>query len=56
MNKKENKIRLKRAEITQLLLYAKEREYDGWYYGNKKQFEKRHKKIIDYLRICLGEK
>jgi len=41
---------LTRAEINQLLAYCEERDKDGWYYGNKKQFENRHKQIIKKLK------
>ena len=40
------------AEVQQLLSYAHARDkgWDGgWYYGNKKFFEKRHKEILAKL-------
>ena len=47
---------LRKAHFKQLLTYIKERELEGWYYGNKKYFDIRHEdlkkwviKIIDLL-------
>jgi len=39
------------AELNQLLEYCFERERSIWYYGNKEQFEKRHKSIIKKLNL-----
>jgi len=54
-----DEVNIKGLRVThfhQLLSYIKQREDDGWYYGNKKQFEQRHKDlqkwvegIIDYV-------
>ena len=33
---------LRLSHLRQLQAYIEHREIDGWYYGNKKQFEKRH--------------
>ena len=41
---------LRLAHLRQLQEYIKNRERDGWYYGNKKQFEKRH----DDLSVWIG--
>ena len=44
---------LRRSHIEQLLAYVLERERDNWYYGNKKQFEKRHEEIKNLLTHLL---
>ena len=36
------RLNFSRLELQQLLSYCEERDKDGWYYGSKKQFEKRH--------------
>lgn len=42
------------AEADQLYSYAKAREYDGWYSGNRDHFEQRHKGIMaEFLRHSL---
>ncbi len=33
---------LRKTHLEQLLSYIKERDKTEWYYGNKKQFQKRH--------------
>lgn len=43
------------AQIRQLLSYCEEREREGWYRGNKAHFEKRHKKIIEYLESLINK-
>jgi len=48
-------IKLKRTEVQQLLSYCEERDRDGWYYGNKEQFEKRHFEIMTQLERALEE-
>ena len=40
---------LRRAHFTQLLAYVTNREREGWYYGNRSQFEKRHSDLIKWL-------
>ena len=37
------------TELRQLLEYARVREDEGWYYGNKKHFEERHRHIVQVL-------
>lgn len=44
---------LRRTHIEQLLSYVEEREKEEWYYGNKKQFEKRHEEIKNLLMHIL---
>lgn len=48
------------AEADQLASYVSQRDQgheSGWYYGNKEQFEKRHKRITEELqkRSALGK-
>jgi len=38
-----------RAYIEQLASYVNNRDNEGWYYGNKAQFEKRHKEIKEWV-------
>ena len=40
---------LRVAHFEQILSYVHQREENKWYYGNKKQFEKRHDEIKDWL-------
>ena len=42
-----------RAHYEQLLSYAKERENDGWFYGNRSHFEKRHAQIVAFLEEAI---
>ena len=46
-------LELTRTEIDQLLSYAMQRDRDGWYYGPRKHFEKRHQAILDALCDAL---
>lgn len=49
-------IELTKAEAEQLLSYAYGRERDeGWYYGRRDQFEKRHESIKTKLETVLTE-
>jgi len=43
------------TEIQQLISYAAQAEQDGWYYGNKAHFQKRHRKILKYLNALYQE-
>ena len=50
------KVTLTKAQIEQLLWYAKHRDHGqdaGWYYGNAQQFEKRHEQIKTALYAAL---
>jgi len=48
-------IELTRTEAEQMLAYAHGREQDeGWYYGRKDQFEKRHESIKTKLETVLA--
>jgi hypothetical protein len=40
---------LRRTHLEQLLAYIEHRERDGWYYGNKEQFEKRHTELKGWI-------
>lgn len=50
MSRKKITINLSRADVDQLRHYILERDREGFYYGNREQFEKRHKHLID--EIC----
>lgn len=47
------KIKLSKAEMNQLLSYITQREKDGWYVGNKKQFIEREKNILIKLHSLM---
>lgn len=36
----------RKAHLRQLASYIRERDRDGWYYGPRDQFEKRHKDLL----------
>ena len=55
-NNQIKKIELTEAELAQLISYCEQREGEGWYYGNKEQFEKRHREIIRKLILSLKPK
>lgn len=38
-----------KAYISQLATYVRERDREGYCYGNRKQFEKRHKAILEWI-------
>ena len=40
---------LRLAHLRQLQSYIEHREIDGWYYGNKKQFEQRHDDLSNWI-------
>lgn len=40
---------LSHSELAQLMQYIENREYEGWYYGNKQHYEKRHAKIKAFV-------
>lgn len=46
-------MKLTTPEIIQLLSYVEERDRDGWYSGNKTQFQKRHESIKNKLIDAL---
>ena len=40
---------LRKTHLEQLLFYIYQRDMNGWFYGNKIQFEKRHNE----LKMCI---
>ena len=44
---------LRRTHFTQLLAYICEREEAGWYYGNKEQFETRHRELKTWVEKAI---
>ena len=50
-------LRMTPAEVAQMLDYVHDRDYagDGWYFGNKAQFERRHASIRECLERALGK-
>jgi hypothetical protein len=44
-----SKVKLRTTHFDQLISYAESAECEGWYYGNKDQFQKRHKEILEFL-------
>ena len=40
---------MKKTEFQQLASYVRWAEERGVYYGNKEQFEKRHKRIVEWM-------
>ncbi len=57
MSRKSITLKLSEAELDQLRQYVHERdcgENAGWYYGNRKQFEKRHAYLGNILSDACG--
>ena len=46
-------MKLKQTHYEQLLFYINESESDGWYYGNKEQFFKRHKELKEWVESLI---
>jgi hypothetical protein len=44
---------LRKAHLQQLLDYVEHREREGWYYGNRKQYEKRHAELKAWLEQAV---
>lgn len=42
-----------RAHISQLRQYVLDRDREGSYYGNREQYEKRHKEILEMLNWAV---
>ena len=40
---------LRPAHFNQLIGYLDEQKREGWYYGNKKQFLKRHDELVEWI-------
>lgn len=38
---------LRKAHLRQLAEYIRHRDFDGWYYGKREQFEKRHADLLE---------
>ena len=49
-------VRLTVTELHQLLDYAQHCENEGWYWGNKAQFRKRHDKLKAWLNAQIDVK
>jgi hypothetical protein len=48
----------RRTHFEQLLAYLQMRDQEEWYYGNRKQFEKRHDELKSWLEevvACMEE-
>ncbi len=45
---------LRLAYFNQMLLYIEEQENQGWYSGNKEQFNKRHEEIKAWIEDCIN--
>ena len=51
-------IKLKKEDWIQIRAYVIDRDEGnkgGWYYGIKEVFERRHKKILDFLEEKIGD-
>lgn len=46
-------VKITHAMATQLRAYINARDQEGWYYGNKEQFEARHLKLIAALDMAI---
>lgn len=46
-------MKLRQSHIHQMLSYLQDCERTGWYYGNKKQFIKRHEELKEWLEELL---
>jgi hypothetical protein len=44
---------LRKTHLEQLLSYIQQRDIDGWYYGNKKQFEARHQDLLRWISMAV---
>lgn len=44
---------LRKAHLQQLLSYVEERDREGWYTGNREQFEKRHSELKAWLKAAV---
>ena len=45
---------MRRTHFDQLLSYLENRDSEGWYYGNRKQFEKRHEDLRKWLERIIN--
>ncbi|MCP3683745.1 MAG: hypothetical protein GY861_13760 [bacterium] len=46
-------MKLRKAHYTQLQDYINVREREGWYYGNKAHYEKRHAELKEWINNQL---
>ena len=44
---------LRLAHFNQIISYLDDREREEWYYGNQKQFNKRHDEIREWVENCI---
>ena len=44
---------LRKTHLEQLLSYVEARDQEGWYYGNKEQWEARHHDIKNWLQSAV---
>lgn len=44
----------RKTHFNQLLAYLEDREGQGWYYGNRAQFEKRHEELKVWLNGIIN--
>jgi len=44
---------LRRTHFDQLFSYLNHRDKDEWYYGDKKQFEKRHAELLEWVKKTI---
>ena len=45
---------LRRSHFLQLQAYIHERDREGWYYGDKAQFEKRHRDLKEWVSDIIA--
>ena len=46
--------KLRKAHFNQLMNCLLDKENTGWYYGNKKQFEKRHGELKEWVESIIN--
>jgi len=49
-------VKLTLPEINHILNLADDRDRDGWYCGNKEQFEARHERVLEKLNQAIKER
>ena len=54
-SRKVAELKFTRTELEQLLSYCEARNSEGWYYGNKEQFEKRHFEIETQIERAIEQ-
>jgi len=47
------KCNLRKTHFNQLLSYIEHQEDEGWYYGNKEQFNKRHMELKQFIKQVI---